>query len=157
MRLRDDPEDCFYCVEKLCKVVTRHIRNLPVQERFLKDGEWFVHETQLPELFKKAKATGNHEVLSYDAASPHVREKIDQALGKKRVVSPSFKKTAGAHAFLHVTENAPMWMIEAAWKAFVKNQHPDVGGDSDHFVKVKSAYESLKESSNESVRRHAGP
>lgn len=157
MKIVGDAEDSFYHVDNLCSHTTRYIRNLASHERFLKDGKWWVHETHLPDLFKKAKTTGYHEVLSYDSASVHVREKIREALGKKRVVSPSFKKTTGAHALLHIAEDAPTWIIEAAWKAFVKHKHPDVGGDSDHFVKVKFAYESLKESHDESVRRHSRP
>lgn len=156
MKLTNE-EDGFYCVDNICKAVTRLIRNLPVHERYLKDGAWYVHETQLPDLFKKAKATGNHETLSYDSAKSHIRYKIDHALGKKNVVTPSLRKPMGAYGLLYLSEDAPAWMIEAAWKAFVKHQHPDVGGDSDHFVKVKLAYESLKENSNESVRRYARP
>jgi hypothetical protein len=156
MKIAYAADDGFYCIESICKVMTKYIRNLPDQERYKKDVEWFVHETQLPELFKRAKATGHHDTLLYDVAKPHVREKIDQALGKKRAISPSFQKATGAYSLLHLVDNAPLWIVEAAWKAFVRHQHPDVGGDAEHFIKVKSAYESLKERNNETVRGHSG-
>jgi hypothetical protein len=101
-----------------------------------------VHEVHLPELFKRAKATGNHDTLDYECARTTVKDKIDQALGKRRITTSSFRNKS-AYSTLFLIEDAPDWAVEAMWKACVKNQHPDLGGDHEVFISVKKAYDSL--------------
>lgn len=55
---------------------------------------------------------------------------------------PTIKQDPRATLFL--TKDAPRFMIDAAWKALAKAYHPDRGGDSAAFQKVKKAYEELK-------------
>lgn len=144
MILEVDPVDGFYAVSNLCKTTKRHIQSLNSSERFLKDGTWFVHESKIPELFQKAKATGYHDVLDYDAAKSHLKDKIDQALGKRKAVTPSFKQSNSNYATLYLVDNAPIWAVDAVWKSLVKQKHPDVGGDSEEFLNFKKAYEAIK-------------
>lgn len=131
----------FYQVGEICKATTRYIMALNQADRYLSGADWFVHETKIPELFSKAKATGNHSRLDYAVADYKVKGKIDAALGKKSVIG---RKEETTLSNLYLTSDAPEWMVEAAWKAFAKNVHPDVGGDPHKFIGGKDAYESYK-------------
>jgi DnaJ-domain-containing protein 1 len=52
------------------------------------------------------------------------------------------------YATLYVTEDAPLEVIKAAYKALVAVHHPDVGGDKDAFQKVDSAYRKILQQHN---------
>lgn len=136
------PDDQFYPVIQLCKATKRILHSLPPSERYLKDDIWYVHEVHLPDLFKKAKATGNHETLDYEFARSVVKDKIEYALGKRRITTSSYR-TKSPFSVLFLVEDAPDWAVDAVWKAFVKSQHPDLGGDHEVFIDVKKAYDSL--------------
>lgn len=45
---------------------------------------------------------------------------------------------------LGVTKNAPDAVVEAAYRALVKQHHPDHGGSSEKFHKIKEAYETIE-------------
>lgn len=44
---------------------------------------------------------------------------------------------------LGVNPNANQIVIEAAYKALVKEHHPDMGGEEEKFIEIKNAYDSL--------------
>lgn len=48
------------------------------------------------------------------------------------------------YTVLCLTKDAPRFMIETAWKAHALHCHPDRGGSTDAFQRVKTAYEALK-------------
>lgn len=45
---------------------------------------------------------------------------------------------------LHLLPTAPIFVVEAVWKAFTRVKHPDVGGDPEEFLILKKAYETIK-------------
>lgn len=48
------------------------------------------------------------------------------------------------HATLFLTQEAPLFMIDAAWKALALAYHPDRGGDPEKFRNAQTAYKELK-------------
>jgi hypothetical protein len=52
-----------------------------------------------------------------------------------------------AHEVLGVDADADELVIEAAYKALVKEHHPDHGGDEEKFQEVKTAYDSIQNNS----------
>lgn len=46
-------------------------------------------------------------------------------------------------AVLHVTDDAPLEVVAAAYRALVKIHHPDVGGDRERFEEIDKAYKIL--------------
>lgn len=49
-----------------------------------------------------------------------------------------------AYSVLCLTPEAPDFILEAVWKAWSFNEHPDRGGDSSKFIVIKEAYECIK-------------
>jgi DnaJ-class molecular chaperone len=72
--------------------------------------------------------------------------------------SPSWNKGAqlsggkkvDPFAVLFLTRDAPVFMIEAAWKALARQHHPDLGGNTTDFQRVKDAYEEIKKHATKS-------
>ncbi len=50
-----------------------------------------------------------------------------------------------AAAILGVAPGAPAEVVRSAWRAAVRREHPDAGGDPDRFAVVTAAYELLQE------------
>lgn len=132
----------YYEVSQLCKATKKYIINSITElNRYLNNKTWYVHESELPLLFKRAKDTGNHSVLDYSQLPNHIQENITSVLNKfkKIVVQPS-----DDFSVLFLTPSAPSFIIEAVWRAILKKHHPDVGGDADKFLSYKQAYERLR-------------
>lgn len=51
----------------------------------------------------------------------------------------------GPHADLHVLESAPWPVVEAAYKALARLNHPDRGGSTAAMQKINAAFAQLKE------------
>ncbi len=110
---------------------------VPQKFRFYEDKTWYLHKkfvtTVLPYLIDK------YGIIDVSALPPDMRAgiKAPGALpGKAAVVCP--------YKTLWLQINAPACIIDAAWKAVIKNYHPDVGGDPEHFLLLKSSYEEIK-------------
>lgn len=56
---------------------------------------------------------------------------------------------------LGITEEAPDPVVEAAYKALVKETHPDQGGDAEKFSDVKKAYDAIKSKKYSSTKDEA--
>jgi hypothetical protein len=52
--------------------------------------------------------------------------------------------TSSIHDTLYVTSNAPREVIEASYRALVKLKHPDRGGNSEEFIRIDQAYQTLR-------------
>jgi curved DNA-binding protein CbpA len=57
--------------------------------------------------------------------------------------SPDDVSPADCYATLHVTRNASLDVIHAAYRAQIKTAHPDRGGDEAAFRVLQEAYETL--------------
>ena len=100
--------------------------------------------------------TGLNE--DFEAAVAHVtRYGIDSFWKNFKPVDVSYNLPPGSHApidedvnsddpytVLGVHRNTPPEIIRAVYMAWVKNHHPDVGGDSDTFKKINVAYDQIK-------------
>lgn len=51
-----------------------------------------------------------------------------------------------ARSVLFVTEDAPMEVVHAAYRALTKLYHPDVGGDEERFKEIQRAWEETRDS-----------
>ena len=100
--------------------------------------------------------TGLNE--DFEAAVAHVtRHGIDSFWKNFKPVDVSYNLPPGGHVpidedvdsddpytILGVHRNTPPEIIRAVYMAWVKNHHPDVGGDSDAFKKINVAYDQIK-------------
>ena len=132
----------FYKVTEFCKVTKKYvIHNIPESKRYINNKDWYVHASELPYLLKRAKDTQIH-TLDYSNIPEDIKHQIDFILfGKKPRVQSN---TVSPYTVLHLTSDAPGFIIEAVWKAIVRTSHPDVGGDPEYFIKCKEAYEQIK-------------
>lgn len=48
------------------------------------------------------------------------------------------------YAVLGVTPSTPQEVLDAAYRAWAKKSHPDVGGDSETFKRINVAYQQIK-------------
>jgi hypothetical protein len=134
----------FYKVTDLCKVTKKYIiHRIPTYNRYSYGlGIWYILESELPYLLKKAKDTGIH-TLEYSTLPPSIIENINRVLFKTKPILKPIKSN-DYYSQLHLTHDAPSFIVDAVWKAIIKHQHPDVGGDSEIFMKYKAAYESVR-------------
>ena len=138
-----------YLVTQICKTTKQYIiYKIPEHKRYLDGSVWYVHSSELPALFKKAKDTKIHDTLDYKDLPPVIVEAIDFAVHNKKPSKFVISPTISNHSVLHLTSDAPTFIVEAVWKAVLKNHHPDHGGDSDAFLKYKEAYEAIKSKRN---------
>lgn len=148
MILLPSKDPSFYPVTQLCKTTTKHIRAMDVEKRKLASNVWHVHESCLPELFAKAKATGFHSVLDYACAPVSLKFKIDAVLKVKKA-SIMVSNTSDPYSTLHLLPSAPDSIVKAVYKALVLLHHPDQGGSTEDLLKVQSAYKSIQQSSDD--------
>lgn len=50
----------------------------------------------------------------------------------------------GAYAMLHIADNAPLAVAEAAYRALVKDAHPDVGGAHERMLVLNAAIATIR-------------
>lgn len=139
--LFSEGKDNYYQVSDLCKLTRKYIiHTIPDTKRYLDGNTWFVHVSEVPSLVKKAKETGIHSTIDYSVLPDLVKQTIDFVIfnKKKQIQQPT------DHTALHLTSDAPEFILDAVWKAIVRNCHPDTGGNSDTFLRYKAAYESIK-------------
>jgi hypothetical protein len=78
--------------------------------------------------------------------SPHWVVHTNYVKGAKELDDSSL--TVNHYAVMFLTRNAPDFVVEAVWKALALVHHPDRGGDSALFVRVKNAYDAIKRERN---------
>jgi len=91
---------------------------VPINHRYYEDGFWYVHSDYVA------------AVTSAVAQEGHVAHIEARGID-----------LANAFKNMNLLETAPLWLVEAAWKAYIRNLHPDVGGDQERFLLVKESYE----------------
>lgn len=107
----------YLCVEPVHQeLVTALCKLIPHVDRMPSENGWFV----------KVK----HKDLVYALVSKYS--------------SQATSTLDSAYKTLHLYPTAPMFVVDAVWKAFVRAMHPDVGGDQAEFLAIKSAYEYIK-------------
>lgn len=90
-----------------------------VARRFYSHVDW----STLPDQWQMYLAGGEPPVTSQEATAPLL---------------------ATPHATLFVTEDAPMEVVRAAYKALVSVNHPDVGGSTKKMAEINQAYEQIR-------------
>lgn len=79
------------------------------------------------------------EVLAFtEPESPHERR------GRFRPDPSPIRPTDAAYRELYLQSNAPAAVIEAAYRALAKLNHPDRGGDDERMRAINLAYEALR-------------
>ncbi len=142
----------FFPITRMCKNTANYVRTgIKVDHRYYKDYMWFVHKSEITKLIKLAKQYDN--TVDFTAAPDDLRKEIEEAL--KHWQYTSYKTKAKQHqtdsyAVLFLLPTAPMAIVEAVWKGVIKAYHPDVGGNSDDFIRMKHAYETIKKEASSS-------
>lgn len=103
--------------KRIADMIKYHI---PDTHRYWEEGYWFVHGDYIQPVCN---------AIAKEGRVAYVAESLDPPAAYKN---------------LHLLESAPLWLVEAVWRAFVKNNHPDVGGDEQRFKLVKESYELIK-------------
>jgi|688.fasta_scaffold02732_11 hypothetical protein len=97
------------------KLVLRYIKySIPNAYRNMVNGVWYVHEKYVD------------SIRQIDASA-----------------AASTEQPSDPYAVLHLLPTAPPAIIKAAWRELAKILHPDHGGDSEAFMRAKTAYETL--------------
>jgi hypothetical protein len=113
---------------------------VPQKYRSYSDKVLYVHKKYVPQvvvyiLLKTGKV--NYTSLPDDMQLEVSKYKKDHECLVDAVPS-------NPYTILHLLESAPEYILEAVWRAILKNEHPDVGGNSDNFLRLKNAYEAIK-------------
>ena len=101
------------------------IRRLKPHYRKFDGTRWSVHVSKIGEIV--FAATPHYDEIVYDTWE---------------LATPS--SLAAARRVLHVTDDAPVEVIRAAYKALVVKHHPDVGGSNEKIVEINKAFEVLR-------------
>ena len=78
------------------------------------------------------------DILGLD--SPSLRG--PKATGRKR--APTVEPPSTPYSLLGVLPTAPRSVVEAAYRALVKSEHPDVGGSADRMRGITGAMERIR-------------
>lgn len=124
----------FYKLSNVPPSMQKVIRYKVPQADRLEAGEdsWFVKDKYVALIVNEAIKAGVQCNLKY--ITPDVKKAIKEVI----TLQPE-----DPYAILHLRKGAPDYVVTAVWKAFVKHNHPDVGGDPDTFLRAKQAYESI--------------
>jgi hypothetical protein len=112
-------------------------------------GEFHVSLSCLPNLLKFAKTTKFHANIVYDnLTGEKARAVVRSVLNPNRRFLVTQAPTD--YSLLHLTDDAPPYIVDAAYKALVAKTHPDVGGSPERFMEIQQAYERVKKARNSS-------
>lgn len=141
----------YYRVSSPPKVVSNYIkRSMKTEEKFYEQG-WCIHRTHVVAICCLAYTKGAHvdySELSLDLQMEIASKKTEFRRGKStsRPTLPTSSKIDECYAALYLIPDAPMDIVNAAWKALAKKHHPDVGGDEETFKRLSDAYSKIKSS-----------
>jgi len=100
---------------------------------------WYVHWQRLPMVAHAARV--HFDAVDWSRLSDQLQMHI--ASTKSVGNTPSASK-ATPYTLLHVTEDAPMAVIRAAYKALAVIHHPDRGGDTAKMAEITTAYDNIR-------------
>lgn len=139
-------EGSFYAINNPGKIVKKYIQyTIPESWRRYEDGTWLVHESKLVETVKLGYQVHGH--VDYSDLPDDLQIKIAAQRKHARPtcegVEPPFTDD---YRTLYLHQDAPPFIVEAAWKSVLKNWHPDKAPDREQeFRRCKDAYERIKE------------
>lgn len=139
------------------------IRALPWRERNYnpKHDEWIITEAGMRLLTQGYSRLREQmdETLSREA-----RESAKQRRSHTRASTGGFTHTSRlathdappevrqAFAALYLTPDAPLWLIQSAYRGLAKACHPDLGGDTTMMQRINSAYATASAWAKKSAR-----
>lgn len=98
-------------------------------------GHWLVHYSQIFFIVASARVYG-YEV-EYGTLPTAWQMK---AAGARVIVDPPPPREEPPFGKLFITEDAPMEVVQAAYRALAKKHHPDAGGSTEKFQEIDGAY-----------------
>lgn len=140
----------FYRVRGTNKALIDYLKySVKSTLRYYEDGAWYVHISQILALTQLAYSTFGHvnyAVLPLEVQMQIAEEKNGWRRGEPK--PPEWRQPEGvtraqAYETLHLTPDAPEFILKAVWRALVKEHHPDKGGDEQTFKKYSAAYEKI--------------
>ena len=135
----------FFVIEKAPAEVSSYIKwsITPTMYRFYEDEKWYVHKDHLLDVVQLGYIKAKY--LDYSQLDLYWRTKIELAMtGWTKENTSTISNPSDPYAILHLTSGAPEYILEAVWKAVLKKNHPDKGGDPEVFMRMKKAYEDIK-------------
>lgn len=104
----------------------------------------------VPEILNKIVSYSRHLFTRIDSSSLPVRHQtiVQRALQGLKDNSSIKNEPNSPYATLYVTQNAPKFVIKAAYKALAFQYHPDRGGNSEEFQRVREAYDKIVKGSS---------
>ena len=101
----------------------------------------------LPFVLGKVIAYSRHLFSQIDSSSIPIRYQrtIQKALQGIIEDEKDIKSNSSPYSTLYLTTEAPDFIVKAVYKALVFKYHPDKGGDSEQFQRVKDAYDLIIE------------
>ena len=131
------------------KEVQNFLSALPAHTRTWKPADrcWVV----VPEVLHKVISYSRHEFNHIDSSSlplnyQKVIQRALQGLPEEKITtSKTTSKGNSPYAVLYIRDGAPDFVIKAAYKALAFEYHPDRGGNTEEFQRVKEAYDTLME------------
>ena len=135
----------FFAIERASSDVCSYIKwsITPTMYRYYENAKWYIHKDHLLDVVQLGYA--KDKVVDYSQLSTPWRKCIDKAkLSWTKENIPTISDPSDSHSILYLTSNVPEYILEAVWRAVLKKNHPDVGGDPEVFMKMKKAYEDIK-------------
>lgn len=105
---------------------------------------WRFHHTWLPHVAPIARERFTE--VDWSSLPPDWQIEIAKTKTRRRpkkiqAVDKSVERSP--YSILYVTEDAPMEVVQASYKALARKHHPDVSGDQDQMVDLNNAYEEI--------------
>lgn len=107
---------------------------------------WLVHHSVVLSAIRLASEAGVEVKFSL---SPELTALLNREKKQWNIKAPLVETTKkNPYATFFLTPDAPMFIVEAVWRAILLKHHPDHGGDPAAFIAFKEAYDELKEKHN---------
>lgn len=124
------------CPIKLENTIAAGVR--PHNRRMWQDSYLHVHYKWLHQVIGWARDQGINDINWSELPESWQMLAAGGALFEKDI------QEFDPYAVLHLKSTAPFNVVKAAYKALVKDCHPDHGGDVEEFKKISNAYENIQ-------------
>ncbi len=123
--------------------VKNFLSSLPTHTRTWNSNKrcWVI----VPEVLHKVVSYSRHTFSRIDASSIPIKYQkvVQRALQGLSQTKSTYPVDNSPYDVLHITRDAPDCVVKAVYKALAFEHHPDRGGNSEEFQKVKEAYEAI--------------
>ena len=138
----NDDNDTIEIIYKNCEELDNYIQSrMESRSRVWSKSSncWVI----TPDVIEKIAAVGSpyFDEIKYFSLPPHLQKKVKKFIAQK---SKTKDRKESDHSVLYLLEEAPPFLIKAAYKALAGHYHPDKEtGNKEKFLAVSEAYKRI--------------